>query len=98
MRRRSAAFRRGLRPGAPGLLQRLSSALGQLLVPATHGLPMHAQLPGHFRLRNALPQQPRGEQTPLFQFFEVSSNTFWISHAFQIAQEFGNVTILFNIQ
>jgi hypothetical protein len=63
-----------LAPGAPGLLQRLSSALNKLLGPATHRLPMHARLPGHFRLRNALPQQSRGEQAPLFQFFEVSSN------------------------
>ena len=87
-----------LAPSAPGLLQGLLSARGQLLGPATHRLPMHTHLPGHFRLRNALPQQPCGEPAPLFQFLEVPPNTFWVSHALNIAQESSDVTILFNIQ
>ena len=87
-----------LAPGTSGFLQRPWSTPGKLLGPATHRLPMYPDLPGHFRLRNSLLQQPGGEEAPLFQLFEVSLYTFWVSHARNIAQEYQNVTILFNVQ
>jgi hypothetical protein len=74
-----------LAPGASGFLQSPSSALGQLLGPATRRLPMHADAPGHFRLRDSLPQQSSGEKAPLFQLLKVSVYAFWISHALRIA-------------
>ena len=87
-----------LAPGTSGFLQRPSSTPGKLLGPATHRLPMHPDASSHFRLRNSLPQQPGGEEAPLFQLLEVSLYSFWVSHARNIAQESQNVTILFNNQ
>ncbi len=72
-------------PGAAGFLQRPSSALGQLLGPTAHRLPMHLDPPGHFCLWNSLPQQFGGQEAPLFQLFEVSLYPFWVSHALNIA-------------
>ena len=87
-----------LAPGAPGFLQRPSSARGKLFGPATHRLTMHSDPPGYFCLCNSLLQQPSGEEAPLLQLFEVSLYSFWVSHALNIAQETRCVTILFNIQ
>jgi len=74
-----------LAPGASGFLQRPLSALGKLLGPAAHRLPMHPDPPGHFCLRNFLLQQPAGEEAALFQFLEVSLYSFWVSHALNLA-------------
>jgi hypothetical protein len=87
-----------LAPGTSGFLQRPSSALGKLLGPAAHRLPMHPDPPGHFCLRNSLLQQPASVEATLFQLFKVSLNSFGVSHALNIAEELQNVTILFNAQ
>ena len=70
MRRRSAAFRRGLRPARPGFPAPFVR-LVKLLGPAAHRLTMHPNLPGHLRLWNSLLQQPGAEQATLFQLIKV---------------------------
>jgi hypothetical protein len=87
-----------LASGPSGFLKRPSSTPGKLRRPATHRLPMHPDAPGHFCLRNSLPEKLGGEEAPLFQLLEVSPYSFLVSHALNIAQGTQCVTILFNAQ
>ena len=91
----------GLAPGATGAVERLPAAVVELFGPAAHRLPVHAHPPSHLGLRHSLAQQMCAQQTPPFQFLElfgISPYSSWISHAPNIPQETGYVTILCNIQ
>ena len=69
------------RPARPRrALQRRATALGQLLYPPAHRLPMDADTPRDLGLADPSLQQPRGAETPLFELPTILSHPGWMSH------------------
>ena len=62
-------------------LQRVPSALGELLRPPIHRLAMDPDAPGDFGFADALFEEPRPLQTAALQLHPIAFDAGWLSHA-----------------
>ena len=80
------------------LAKRLGSLLFPGLMPAADRLTVNAQSSGDLALVETSVKEPGGFESPPFQFIEIASNAFWISHARRLTRGTSRVTILCDTQ